>query len=236
MRIVAIIAAAGEGRRMGGTIEKQFLCLQGKPVLSHTLALFDVHPMVDGLILVVSSSQRQALREKVLDPYPCRKLLKVIDGGKERQDSVARGVKALPPECELVVVHDGVRPLLNDELLTSVLESAQKHGAAVAAVPARDTVKRVKEGRVASTLERETVWLAQTPQAFKTGLLRRAYEEAARTQTTATDDAALVELLGVPVHLVLGSAQNIKVTTPMDLVVAETLIAQRDLDADSRRR
>ena len=229
MRVVAIIPAAGEGRRMGTEVEKQFLCLRGVPILAHTLKVFDQSPEVDSIVLVVSEQQRQALDEKVLRPYPCHKILQIVDGGRQRQESVARGLEAVPPECEMVVVHDGVRPLLSNELLASVLKSAQAHGAALAAVPARDTVKRGRDGIVAGTLERETIWLAQTPQVFQASLLRRAYAEAARANITVTDDAALVERLGVPVHLVPGSPDNIKVTTPSDLVIAEALLAQREV-------
>ena len=231
MRVVAIIPAAGEGRRMGGTVEKQFLQLQGMPVLAHTLGVFEKSPEVDGVVLVVSPQQRQALKERVLGPYPCRKLLGVVDGGSERQDSVARGLEAVPGDCELVVVHDGVRPLVTVELLGAVLEAANHHGAALAAIPAGETVKRAKEEVVAETLERETIWLAQTPQAFQTSLLRLAYEKASRDKMMVTDDAALVESLGVSVHLVPGSPENIKVTTPTDLIIAEALLKKREQEA-----
>jgi 2-C-methyl-D-erythritol 4-phosphate cytidylyltransferase len=227
MRVVAIIPAAGAGQRMGGPLEKQFLSLRGIPVLAHTLKVFDQSPEIDGVVLVVASRQHEALEKKILEPYPCDKLLRVVNGGRARQDSVACGLEAVPPECELVVVHDGVRPLVSVELLGSVLGAADSYGAALAAIPARDTVKRAEGMIVAATLEREEIWLAQTPQAFKVTLLRRAYEEAASTKLTGTDDAALVERLGVSVHVVPGSEDNIKVTTPTDLILAEALLAHR---------
>lgn len=227
MRVVAIIPAAGAGQRMGGPIEKQFLRLRGIPVLAHTLKAFDQSPEVDGVVIVVGARQRQVLKKKVLGPHPCEKLLRVVTGGPKRQDSVARGLEAVPSECELVVVHDGARPLVSVELLGSVLGAADSYGAALAAIPARDTVKRAEGRLVVATLVREEIWLAQTPQAFHFALLRRAYEEAASTQAAVTDDAALVERLGVPVHLVPGSEDNIKVTTPTDLILAEALLAQR---------
>lgn len=211
-----------------GAVEKQFLSLRGMPILAHTLKVFDQSPEIDGVVLVVAGQQRQALKEKVLGPYPCAKLLKVVNGGRERQDSVARGLEAVPPECELVVVHDGVRPLVSIDLLGSVLEAAHLHGAALAAIPAGDTVKRAEDGRVTATLDREAIWLAQTPQAFHASLFRRAYEEVASAQITVTDDAALVERLGVSVRLVPGSMDNIKVTTPTDLIVAEAILAYRN--------
>ncbi len=212
---------------MGGSLEKQFMSLRGMPILAHTLRVFDQNTQVDGVVLVVAARQRHVLEEKVLEPYPCKKLLRVVNGGPERQDSVARGLEVVPSECELVVVHDGARPLVSVDLVDSVLVAADSYGAALAAIPARDTVKRGKSGRVVATLEREELWLAQTPQAFHAALLRRAYEEVARTKVVVTDDAALVERLGVPAHLVLGSVENIKVTTPSDLIMAEALLAQR---------
>jgi 2-C-methyl-D-erythritol 4-phosphate cytidylyltransferase len=228
MRVIAIIPAAGAGRRMGSAVEKQFLHLRGIPILAHTLRVFDKSPKIDGIVLVVAPQQRQALEGEVLGPHPCEKLLRVIDGGAERQDSVANGLRAIPPDCELVVVHDGVRPLVSIDLLEAVLEAAHHYGAAIAAIPAGDTVKQADSQKVVATLERETIWLAQTPQIFRAKLLRRAYEKAARDQAVVTDDAALVERIGVTVHLVHGSPENIKVTTPGDLLLAEAILAGRE--------
>ncbi|UCG22245.1 MAG: 2-C-methyl-D-erythritol 4-phosphate cytidylyltransferase [Deltaproteobacteria bacterium] len=228
MRVVAIIPAAGVGRRMGSAVGKQFLHLRGIPILAHTLKVFDQSPEVDGIVLVVAPQQRQALATEVLGPHPCEKVLQVIDGGPERQDSVANGLRAIPLECELVAVHDGVRPLVSIDLLEAVLEVARHHGAAIAAIPAGDTVKQAENQKVVATLERETIWLAQTPQAFHTNLLRRAYDKAAQDGVVVTDDAALVERIGVAVHLVRGSSENIKVTTPSDLIVAEAILAGRE--------
>ena len=229
MHIVAIIPAAGVGRRMGGAIEKQFLRLRGIPILAHTLKVFDQSPEVDGIVLVVAPQQRQVLDTEVINPHPCEKLLGIIDGGPERQDSVANGLRAIPPESDLVVIHDGVRPLVSVDLVALVLDAARRHGAAIAAIPAGDTVKQVEDQRVVTTLQRETIWLAQTPQAFRVDLLRRAYQKAASDRIVLTDDAALVERIGVAVHLVRGSSENIKVTTPSDLVVAEAILTQREL-------
>ena len=232
MRVIAIIPAAGAGRRMGSAVEKQFLHLRGIPILARTLRVFDKSPEIDGIVLVVASQQRLALESEVLGPYHCEKLLRVVDGGPERQDSVANGLRATPPECDLVVVHDGVRPLVSIDLLEAVVEAAHQYGAAIAAIPAGDTVKQAESKKVVATLERETIWLAQTPQVFRANLLRKAYEKAARDQAIVTDDAALLERIGAPVHLVLGSPENIKVTTPFDLVVAEAILTQRELSAE----
>jgi len=228
MRVVAIIPAAGAGRRMGSVVEKQFLHLRGIPILTYTIKVFDQSPGIDGIVLVVAPQQRQILETEVLGLHPCEKLLSVIDGGHERQDSVANGLRAIPLECEMVAVHDGVRPLVSVDLVEEVLKAAHHYGAAIAAMPAGDTVKQAENQKVVATLQRETIWLAQTPQAFHANLLREAYEKAARDRIVVTDDAALVERIGVPVHLVHGSTENIKVTTPSDLLLAEAILAGRE--------
>ena len=227
MRVVALIPAAGQGRRLAADVEKQYVPLRGVPILARTLKVFEDHPLVDGIVLAVGGRQRKILEKVILEPHPCRKIIQVVDGGAERQESVARALQAVPPECELVVIHDGVRPLLTSELLTSVVEAAGSGGAALAAIPARDTVKSVGDGQVKATLDRGGIWLAQTPQAFQASLIRRAHEQAARDQIVGTDDAALVERLGVSVRVVPGSEENIKVTTPADLIVAEAILAKR---------
>lgn len=226
-RIVAIIAAAGQGRRLAAQVAKQYLSVGGMPILARTLKVFDENPLVEGIVLAVGVDQREAMDERVLRPYPCRKLLKVVPGGPERQESVARALEAVSPGCEVVVIHDGVRPLLSQELLTAVIEAARRSGAAMAAVAARDTVKEVEAGLVRATIDRSRIWLAQTPQGFFTDLIRRAHEAAAREGIQGTDDAVLVERLGLPVEIVPGSEENIKVTTAADLIFAEAVLAAR---------
>jgi 2-C-methyl-D-erythritol 4-phosphate cytidylyltransferase len=227
MRIVALIAAAGQGRRLAAAVAKQYLSVGGMPILARTLRVFDENPLVGGIVLAVGAGQREALEEKVLRSYPCRKLVEVVTGGVERQESVARALEAVSPGCEVVVIHDGVRPFLSQEVLTAVIEAARRSGAAMAAIPARDTVKEVEAGRVRATLDRSRIWLAQTPQAFRTDLIRRAHEAAAREGIQGTDDAALVERLGVSVEIVPGSEENMKVTTTADLILAEAVLAAR---------
>jgi 2-C-methyl-D-erythritol 4-phosphate cytidylyltransferase len=227
MRVVALIPAAGQGRRLAVAVAKQYFALGGMPILARTLRVLNDNPFVDGIVLAVGAGQREALEDMVLHPYPCHKLLHVVAGGIERQDSVARALEAVPAECEVVVVHDGVRPLVTHDVLAAVIETARKSSAALAAMPARDTVKQVQGRVVRATLDRETIWLAQTPQAFAADLIRRAHEVAARDGIRGTDDAALVERLGVTVRVVLGSEENIKVTTAADLVLAEAILATR---------
>jgi 2-C-methyl-D-erythritol 4-phosphate cytidylyltransferase len=226
-RIVAIIAAAGQGRRLAAAVAKQYLSVGGMPILARTLKIFDDNALVEGIVLAVGVDQWQAMEERVLRPFPCRKLLHVVHGGAERQESVARALEAVSPGCEVVVIHDGVRPLLSQEVLTAVIEAARRSGAAMAAVPARDTVKEVEAGLVRATLDRSRIWLAQTPQAFFTDFIRRAHEGAKREGIQGTDDAALVERLGISVEVVRGSEENIKVTTAADLIFAEAVLAAR---------
>jgi 2-C-methyl-D-erythritol 4-phosphate cytidylyltransferase len=226
-RIVAIIAAAGQGRRLAAAVAKQYLSLGEMPILARTLRVFDENPLVEGIVLAVGADQREALEQRVLRSYPCRKLVEVVPGGAERQESVARALEAVSPGCEVVVIHDGVRPLLSQQLLTTVIETARRSGAAMAAVPARDTVKEVEAGLVRATLDRSRIWLAQTPQAFSADLIRRAHEAAGRERVRGTDDAALVERLGASVEIVPGSEENIKVTTAADLMYAEAVLAAR---------
>jgi 2-C-methyl-D-erythritol 4-phosphate cytidylyltransferase len=221
MPIHAIIPAAGRGLRMAGDRPKQFLDLLGKPLLLHTLRAISRAPFLAGIVLVVpedfldSTAQLVAGADDVLLP------VRVIVGGKERQDSVRNALEALPDASRWVLIHDGARPLVSLELLTATWNAAHHSGAAIAALPATDTVKRVVDGQVRATLPREEIWLVQTPQVFRVELLRRAYREAHRDHWLATDDAALVERLPSPVTVVAGERSNIKITTPEDLAWAE---------------
>ncbi len=225
-RVAAIIPAAGEGRRMGGALEKQFLRLEGMPILVHTLKTFDSSPIVQGIVLVVPKSRMEQVREEILEKYKISKLVALVVGGPHRQDSVRLGLEALGPGWELVVVHDGVRPLVSQELIARCVEQALVHGAAIAAVPATDTVKEVdSEGFVQRTPLRETLWMVQTPQAFCYEWILRAHQEAQKEGFLGTDDASLVERLGHKVKVVLGCYENLKVTTPADLSLAREILA-----------
>jgi 2-C-methyl-D-erythritol 4-phosphate cytidylyltransferase len=217
----AIIAAAGRSRRMGGR-DKLFAVVGGKPLLAHTLSVFDVCRGVDRVVLVLSPQNMEPGRELVAGAG-FSKVVAVCQGGKRRQDSVCNGLKALA-SCQWVVVHDGARPLVTAELVERGLEAAKETGAAIAALPIGDTVKEVEPlGLVGRTLCRGQLWAAQTPQVFRYDILREAHQ---RTQGEATDDAALVEKLGHQVKVFEGSPRNIKVTTAADLVIVEALLAQ----------
>lgn len=219
-QVGAIIVAAGSSSRMQGT-DKLFVRLAGRPLLAHVLARFQESADVDRIALVVSATNLQRGRQLVAE-YGIDKLSAVCEGGRRRQDSVRLGLEALG-ECDWVLVHDGAR-LLVRPCISEGLEAARETGAAVPAVPIADTVKEAgPDGTVGRTLDRSRIQAVQTPQAFRHDLLLRAHEEVS---ADVTDDAAMLEALGLPVRLYPGSALNIKVTTPEDLRTAEALLQE----------
>ncbi len=214
----AVVAAAGRATRMGG-LDKLFAPLGGLPLLAHSLRALEESPLVDVVVLVMGPHNLERGRELVAG-LGLGKVQKICLGGQRRQDSVRRGLELLPP-CRWVLVHDGARPFLTQELIARALEAAQETGAAVPVLPPADTVKEVDDAQVVRTLDRSRLRLAQTPQAFAYHLILEAHR---RAQEEATDDAALVEALGHPVRVFPGSPQNIKVTTPHDLALARALL------------
>jgi 2-C-methyl-D-erythritol 4-phosphate cytidylyltransferase len=223
MKTIALITAAGKGQRMQSPTPKQYLSLGGKPVLAQTLQVFEDCSAIDGIYIIVPQDQMLMVQKDIVEKYHFKKVLKLVRGGKMRQYSVWNGLNAISAGCSIVVVHDGVRPLISPQLIAQSIEAAQKSGAAVVAVLARDTVKRAAAGKKIQTLPREEIWLAQTPQTFQFPLLMKAYQKAHQDDILGTDDAFLVERLGHPVTLIIGDHSNIKITTPEDLVLAEAL-------------
>ncbi len=221
-KILALVPAAGSGRRMGGPQAKQFLALAGRPILSHTLAVIEAAKEVVGSVVVARAADQDRVWQECVRPYGLGKVQRVVAGGARRQDSVAAGLAVCRQlGADLVVVHDGVRPLAGPELFAHVIAAARRWGAAICALPAAETIKQVDQrGVVLSTVERSRLWLVQTPQAFETGLLWRAFEQAAAQGWQATDEAGLVEKLGQEVRVVPGSGHNLKITTPQDLALA----------------
>jgi 2-C-methyl-D-erythritol 4-phosphate cytidylyltransferase/2-C-methyl-D-erythritol 2,4-cyclodiphosphate synthase len=229
MKTVAIIPAGGSGRRLGGDVAKQYLLLGGMPVLARTLAVFQKSAVIDGIILVVPAGDLAAVRKQVVEPYDLTKVSAVVAGGKERQDSVRNGLAAVGRPCDVVVVHDGVRPFVTGDMIARAVEAAARGGAAAIGVPAKDTIKAATDAQiVTATLPRQNLWQTQTPQAFQYDLLCRAYDLAARDRFYATDDASLVERLGASVRLLAGTYDNIKITTPEDRVIAEAFLVQQE--------
>jgi len=227
-RVAALIPAAGEGRRMGGSTPKQFLQLGGREILAHTLAVFDACLAIDDMWVVVAAEQCTSCQRTIVERYGLQKVRGIIAGGKTRQESVWRGLQQVSEAVEVVMVHDGVRPFVTTLLIEQILEQARMYGAAIAGVPLQDTLKRVSTaGDVEVTVPREGIWRIQTPQAFRHALLQRAFHHAWQHDLHATDEAGLVEALGYPVRVVAGSESNVKITTPDDLVFGEILLRQR---------
>ena len=222
-----IIAAAGSSSRMGTGVDKQFVILAGKPVLWHTINVFKQLPQIHQILVTVSPGNAErvaALLQQTLADIPWQ----IVPGGAERQDSVRNALQLVSPSVELVLVHDGARPFVEPECVLKSMQAAAETGAAVVAVPVKDTIKLADAaGGVKQTLDRSSLWQVQTPQTFRRELLLKAHEQAAAAGVVATDDAALVEWAGGSVSLVRGSYFNFKVTTPEDLVLAEAVAGER---------
>jgi len=224
MRVVALIPAAGRGRRMGGKKPKVFLPLGGIPLLILTLQKFEACPQVDEILPLVPAGEIDFATE-ILRPYGLKKVPRILSGGAERQDTVYSGLKAIEGDTDFVIIHDGARPFVSPELIERSLSETLRWKAVVVAVPAGDTLKEVSaEGRVLRTIDRSDLWIAQTPQSFEYGLIVQAHEKARKEGFLGTDDAALVEKLGIPVKVIEGSRFNLKITTPEDLILGEALL------------
>ncbi|MDQ6422060.1 2-C-methyl-D-erythritol 4-phosphate cytidylyltransferase [Paenibacillus sp. LHD-117] len=221
-----VIVAAGRGARMGTKESKQYLRLADKPILVHTLELFQRMDLIREIALVVGSGDVNRCGDWVRE-YGLSKVAHVLEGGAERQHSVLCGLRALE-SSEWVMVHDGVRPLVTEASVRACCEAALASGASVLAVPVKDTIKQVDDaGMIVATPDRRSLWAIQTPQAFRRELLLEAHERAREENFLGTDDAMVVERLGVPVTVAEGAYTNIKITTPEDLPYAEFLLARR---------
>ncbi len=225
-KIAVLIPAAGQGKRMQSSVKKPYLRLDDKPVLSHTIDRFEHNSVVDDIFVIVDNSDFKTCKTDVLDPYRYKKVRELISGGETRQRSVFNGLCTLADDVDYVIVHDGVRPFINDEIISKCLELAAEWGAAVSAVPVKETIKVADENLfIDHTLDRQLLWRVQTPQVFRTSLIVAAHKKAIKDGSDAPDDATLVERLGSPVKLVMGSYQNVKLTTPEDMLTAETIIS-----------
>jgi len=213
------------GARMGAAVNKQYLTLADRPVLAHTLTLFDHHPAIDHICIVSPEEEIDYCRAEVVERFGFTKVRNLIPGGAERQDSVYNGLSACAAaDSDIILIHDGVRPFFPSGCIEEVVTAAERTGACVVGVPVKDTIKEVEEGLIRSTPDRRRLWQAQTPQAFVFGLIRDAHERARREGFRGTDDASLVERIGHPVAMIEGSYRNIKITTPEDLILAEAFI------------
>ena len=213
---------------MGG-IKKPYLDLVGRPILAHSLVVFQQCPLVDEIVVVVASGDEQECIRSVIEPYGIEKVQRVIAGGETRQESVFNGLQNLVSDTDMVIVHDCARPFITEDMIRDTLEAASKWGAATVAVPVKDTIKEADdEGFVTKTLNRHRLWTIQTPQTFRYDLLLQAHLYAHRNNIHVTDDASLIEELGNHrVKLVMGASENMKVTTSGDLAIAEAIMELR---------
>ena len=237
MKVFVIIPAAGLGTRMGTPHagqaplrSKQFMELDGVPILIHTLRKFAASPLVDSIWIAMRKSEMESFAP-ILERADFSKPIHMIEGGEHRQESVGNVLDLLPADAaDLVLIHDAVRPFVSQETIAGVIEQTKRYGAAIAGVPAVDTIKRVErraEGAVVeATIPREQIVQAQTPQGFRYGLLSPIFNEARIEGFQGTDEASLLERAGQTVHVVMGSARNFKITTPADLELAEFFLSQ----------
>lgn len=226
-RCAAIILAAGQGKRMGTKIQKQYLELNGKPVLYYSLAVFEKSTLIDEIILVVGADQEAYCRREIVDKYGFRKIKQIVEGGAERYHSVYHGLCSVNKEMDYVFIHDGARPFVNEEMLERAYEMVCVEEACVVGMPVKDTIKIVNERqRVESTPDRATLWAIQTPQVFLADLLLKAYGKLMKQNwIQVTDDAMVVEkMLNHEVQVFTGKYENIKITTPEDLVIAKAFL------------
>ncbi|MGN0342328.1 MAG: 2-C-methyl-D-erythritol 4-phosphate cytidylyltransferase [Roseburia sp.] len=229
-KFVAIVLSAGKGSRMNSQVHKQYMMLAGKPVIYYALQAFS-DSAVDEIVLVVGAGEQEFCRKEIVEKYHFTKVTHIVEGGKERYHSVYEGLKACP-DADYVLIHDGARPFLSQELIASAMEDVKKCGANIAAVPVKDTIKQVDEsGVVIDTPRRDQMWSVQTPQSFSRELIMSSYECMLQKENTAiTDDAMVVEQYGgCSVHVIFGDYCNIKITTPEDLLVAEAFVKRMHL-------
>ncbi len=232
MKADTVIVSAGKGHRFmeGKSIrpdhgKKQFHFMEGKPILAHTLDKFETCPLIRSILLVVGREDMDYCLKEVVEKYEFKKVSQIVPGGKRRQESVKNGIDALPKDVEVVAIHDGVRPFVTKAMIEDSIHSAVRYGAVVLAMPVKETIKMSNpDGTVLKTLDRESLWQIQTPQTFQVNIIKEAYYRATKDGFVGTDDASLVERLGVTVHILPGSYTNIKITTPEDLLLANLFL------------
>lgn len=226
-KVTVILLAAGQGKRMNTDVAKQHIEIREKPVLYYSLKAFEDSD-VDEIILVVREDEIEKCKKEYVDRYAFAKVKHIISGGKERYDSVYEGLKCAS-DCDYILIHDGARPLVTNDIINRVMSCVKEKKACITGMPSKDTVKVLNNNEcVEETLDRNRVWMIQTPQAFSYHIIKKAYDERQKDLgKNITDDAMLLEMMGYPVYVVEGSYDNIKVTTPDDLILAEMFMNHR---------
>ena len=222
-KCIAVITAAGSGKRMGLSRKKQFIALEGKPVIAYTLEKFQNTDEIDDIVLVVSKDDMDFCRTEIVEKYGFSKVKNIISGGAERQESVCKGVMTAAELGEIILIHDGVRPFVKKEEIVKTAKTADEKGAAILAVRVKDSLRSFT-GSESKFVPRENMWLVQTPQGFQRDIIVNAHKKAEEDGFLGTDDAVLAERLGWNIFLVEGSYDNIKITTPEDLVFSEAIL------------
>jgi 2-C-methyl-D-erythritol 4-phosphate cytidylyltransferase/2-C-methyl-D-erythritol 2,4-cyclodiphosphate synthase len=225
MKTVVIIPAGGSGKRMRGNLSKQYMPIDGNPILALTLKVFQLSKDIDEIVLVTPEADIQMVRQMIIEPYRISKVRHILAGGKQRQDSVRNGLVVIGNDVEIVLIHDAVRPFISTGIIHMAVREAAKHGAVTVGTPVKDTVKRIDQnGWVLDTLDRQFLWMAQTPQAFKRSIIHDAHRRAYEDRFYGTDDASLVERMGFKIRMIAAFDENIKITSPEDLLIAEFLL------------
>lgn len=232
--VSAMILAAGMSHRMGSEVNKQFIIIGGKPILAHAIEKFQASRLVDEIVVVGRESELSYIEREIVKKYGFTKVINVVQGGPERHDSAFRGLIATSDKTDIILSHDGARPFVSLDIIERTIIEAYNKKAAIAGVPVKDTVKFVSSGTIIKTPDRKLIWNAQTPQAFDKELLLLAYKEAFKRGITETDDASIVENFGQEVSIVMGAYENIKITTPDDVILGEALHFYRERHGDEK--
>ena len=219
-----IIVAAGSGSRMNTNINKQFIKLNDKEIIAHTIEKFYNNKNINDIVIVIKEDEAEFFKKEILDKYRFKNI-KIAYGGKERQDSVYSGIKLLDKNCKYVLIHDGARPFVDEDIINRSLDEVKVFKSIVVGVPVKDTIKVVNNNNnVVDTPNRSTLWSVQTPQTFDYNIIKKAYEDAFDNNFYGTDDAMLVERIGYTIKMIYGSYNNIKVTTPEDIIIGTQII------------
>ncbi len=221
-----IIVAAGSGKRMQRNINKQFIKLNEKEIIAHTIDAFYKNENIDEIIVCIKKEEEEFFKKEIIQKNDFKNI-KIAYGGKERQDSIYNGLKSVNKNCKIVLIHDGARPFVDNRIIEESISVAKEKKAVVVGVPVKDTIKIVVDGNITDTPNRDKLWSAQTPQTFDYELITKAYDEAYKVNYYGTDDSMLVENIGQEVTMIMGSYENIKITSPEDLNIGEQILSLR---------
>jgi 2-C-methyl-D-erythritol 4-phosphate cytidylyltransferase len=225
-KVTAIVLAAGSGSRIGGSVKKQFIQINNKPILQYTLEKFQTSGEIDEIIIVLPKDYVSHFADIILKKWGIKKLTDIVAGGEERQDSVFSALQTITNNTEIVLVHDGVRPFIKQNEIKKLIKSARKNGSAVIGIQPKDTIKNIENNLILGTYDRSKLLAVQTPQVFQRDIILNAYKNGLQSKQHFTDDASLVEYSGGTVHVVQGGYHNIKITTPEDLWLAEHMLTK----------